>query len=575
MKGDGKGVSGRAGLPPPSPWVDLDGVRVERNLSIPMRDGSHISADLYLPVGGGSHPALYAVSPYCKEFDYLPALPTFHFRETGDIGWFVRNGYAYVRADVRGSGRSLEGIWRLHDVLEQHDMYDTIEWIAEQAWCTGKVGMVGQSYFGATQWLAAVQNPPHLACIAPYDAYADYYRDMFFHGGIWAQEFAAWWSARTRARTLLDQPGDKPDGLMSFDIVGAALTHPLDGEFWRERSAYWRLQDCRVPTYSIGNWTHNALHLRGNLLGYQLVSGPKKLMIYGGEGFRGSIDFFYGGELGEELLRWYDFWLRGLDNGVMDEPRVKVRTRPGGGWVSLADWPPPAAEARRMYLGGARDGAVKRSLVDGILAWEAPAVDAGASAARSSYAYPSEEWTGWPGAGVGVAVRGGGYDFLAKIATFTSEPLVAPLEVLGPIALHLWASSDQTDTDFYVRLADEDAEGNTVSPPVGITRGWLKASHRRLDAERSTSWQPFHAHSEAEELQPGLPYEFEIEVWSTSWRFEAGHRIRVELAPGDSPVLDGSFNHEYGVKKGTDTVWHDREHPSYLVLPVLPAEASA
>jgi putative CocE/NonD family hydrolase len=207
-------------------------------------------------------------------------------------------------------------------------------------------------------------------------------------------------------------------------------------------------------------------------------------------------------------------------------------------------------------------GAVE-SLNDGSMAWQEPPTGGGST----TYDYPHEDWMGWPGGGTAVMQPDGTLDPLAKIATFTTPPLEQDLELLGPIGLKLWASSDQTDTDFLVKIADQAPDGERGSPPAGVTKGWLRASHRELDPERSRPDRPWHQHTKAEPLTPGQVYEFDLEIWPASWLFHKGHRIRLEIAPGDSPPIDGG--HDWGIKFGSDTVYHDAAHPSHLLLPVV------
>src|SRR5438874_2002630 len=221
-------------LDEPSPFLRLGPDIVVEHLTVLARDGVNLAVDVYRPAAAGTYPALYGVMPYRKNLADRPPWPAFRTRESGDICWWVRRGYAYVHADVRGSGESQEGVWRLLDRAEQTDMYDTIEWIAQQDWCTGKIGMIGESYYAMSQWHAAAQNPPHLACIAPFDANADLYRDFMYHGGIWSMEFVSHWVSKVRTRTLLNDPEPKPANVMGFDTIGEILRHPLHDEFWQE-----------------------------------------------------------------------------------------------------------------------------------------------------------------------------------------------------------------------------------------------------------------------------------------------------------------------------------------------------
>jgi uncharacterized protein len=552
-----------ADLDEPSHFLRLGDDVVVEHLTVPARDGVHLAVDVYRPAAAGTYPALYGVMPYRKNLVERPPWPAFRTRESGDIAWWVRRGYAYVHADVRGSGESVEGVWRCFDTTEQHDMYDTIEWIAQQPWCTGKIGMIGESYYAMSQWHAAAQNPPHLACIAPFDANADLYRDFVYHGGLFSADFIGHWSCKVRARTLVDAPGPHAENMMAWDMVGEFLRHPLYDAFWEERAAAPKLEQIRVPVYSIGNWQMVGLHIRGNLLGFERAQGPKKLAIYFQSGLPGPQALYASKEMHLELQRWYDYWLKGIDTGIMDEPPVKYLARPSGEWRTLDTWPPRDVTYTPLYLAPGKAGAVE-SLNDGCLAWEAPPADA----APTAYDYPHPEWGGWQGPGTAIVRPDGTLDGLAKIATFTSPPLERDVEILGPIVLKLWASSDQTDTDFYVKLADQAPTGERGSPRAGVTRGWLRASHRAVDPARGTPYQPYHPHDRQEPLAPGEVYEFEIEIWPTSWTFKQGHRIRLEIAAGDSPVLDAPFGHDYGVKFGTDTVYHDAARPSRILLPV-------
>jgi len=397
------------------------------------------------------------------------------------------------------------------------------------------------------QWHAAAQNPPHLACIAPFDANADLYRDFMYHGGIWSMEFVSHWVSKVRTRTLRDAPGKKPANIMGFDTISEILRHPLHDDFWRERSASAKLHQIKVPTYSIGNWQNVGIHIRGNILGFELAQGPKKLTLYGGSGLMAAQELFASTEMHLELKRWYDYWLKGIDTGIMDEPPIRYQVRPGGAWRTAEHWPFPELDYRRLYLAPGKAGAIE-SLNDGCLAWDAPAD----GAAPTTYSYPQKEWGGWPGPGTAVLQPDG------------------TLSGTAQIALKLWASSDQTDTEFLVKIADQPPTGERGSPPQGVTKGWLRGSHRALDPERSTPARPWHPHDRLEPLIPGELYELDIELWPTSWTFRKGHRIRLEIAPGDSPFLDAPFGHDWGIKMGTDTVYHNRAHPSHLLLPVFP-----
>ena len=546
----------------------VDGVIVDRNVAIRMRDGISIRADVYRPDEPGRYPALYAVSPYQKDLAGLPAYPAFLWRETGPIEWYVQQGYVYVLADARGTGASDQGVWEYFGPEEQTDLYDAIEWIAGQDWCTGKVGMIGQSYFGMAQWSAAIQAPPSLTCIAPYDAKIDHYRDGQFHGGIPAFGLPIIWSFGVRYNHVNGPPGPESAARLKTDLVQAMLAHPTDDEFWRLRSPYWGLAGSTVPTFSIGSWGKNALHLRGNLIGYELTSGPKKLLVEeAGQPVRlGAVraqqDFERPDFHEKVLLPWYDYWLKGHDTGVMDGPTVTTFVSGIAEYVAWSEWPPEEIEYSNLYLRRGPSGAVV-SLNDGSLSQEPPRGGEGGT----TYSYPRQEWHLGP-----VEFKpDGSSDPTSQVLTWTTEPLEQDVMIAGPIAVVLYASSDQLDTDFFVKLWDQVPSGTGQNHrDVLLARGWLRASHRELDESRSKIGRPFHPHRDPKPIEPGKVYRFDIEVWPIAHVFVTGNRIRLQITNGDSSVTDGNYSHFYGLKFGSDTIFHDADHPSHVVLPVIP-----
>ena len=551
--------------PPPPVRPTVDEVVVERDVEIPMSDGARLVADVYRPAAAGAYPALYAVSPYQKDLAHLPPIPVFRWRESGNIEWWVRHGYVFVHADSRGAGKSLPGDWCVLDAREQEDLHDAIEWTAEQPWCTGRVGMTGESYYAVVQWLAAAQQPPHLACIAPYDGWIDPYRDLFFHGGMPTMGFTTWWLWDVRARMLLDRPGPHDRAVMRYDFIDDLLRHPSDDDFWAERSAHAKFDRIRVPFYSMSNWTMVGIHLRANLIAFEELPGPKKLLVGSGDIGGDSQRFYHSEALHTELLRFFDHWLKDDKNGIMDEPPVKVFVRNGEGFRDEHEWPLARTQYTPLYLGPGPTGTAT-SRNDGALTWDPP----GSDAAPTTYSYPDERWGGWPILGPAERSADGQIDRLANILTFTSDPLTDEIEVTGPIVAKLWLSSDQPDTDLVVSLMDVAPE-SAPGPPRRVTRGWLRASHRGLDPARSTPNRPFHDHRRPEPLEPGQVYELSVEIWPTSWVFLPGHRIRIEVSNADSPMFDNPINHHFGVKTGTDSIHHDVQHASHVVLPIIPS----
>ncbi len=554
------------------------GVTVERDVMIPMRDGTLIAANVWKPDKPGKYPAIHAADSYQKDLDHLPNLPIFHMRETNDIDYFVSRGYVFVHTDSRGTGHSMTGQWDMFGQEMQNDLYDMTEWIAEQEWCDGQVGMLGESQLAWSQWFCAVQQPPSLKCILPWDAGADLYRDVAFHGGIMAVGFpTAWnmWEIRGHYRLGIPDrfgtPPANPD-MGKWDMVWNEMNHPTYDEFWQVRNPDFK--KIQVPVFVVGALHKVGLHLRGVVRGYEELEVPKKMMLIHGVMDGDEMAIYNSDEMRLLMLRWYDHWLKGIDTGFMEEQPVSIFVRGADEYRLVDDWPLPQTEYKKLYLSSANSGAVE-SLNDGSLSWEAPTAAAGDAAGSFTYSYPDPDWTHFSGGGTAVLEENGVFYGQKRIPTFTSAPLEEDLQIAGSTVLVLYASTDQINTDFCVRLVDQypDEEQVPGMPPKGIilTRGWLKASHAATKSEElSKPYRPYYMHDKPQMLEPEKIYKFEIEIWPTSNVFKKGHRIRIDVACGDSPALDFG-GHYYGIKVGTDTYYHDAEHPSHVILPVIPA----
>jgi uncharacterized protein len=542
-----------------------EGIIVERDVRVAMCDGVRISLRIWRPNTPGRVPALFAASPYQHEFDDVPAYPLFLWRETGPVDWYVSKGYAYVHADVRGSGLS-EGDFGFMDRKEQLDYVELIAWICAQPWCNGKVGGIGQSYYAVAQWHMAADNPPGLACIIPYDGLVDQYRCSNYHGGIFCSYRPGWYISLL-ANNQHRSPGNRGRARMSADLVGDIIEHVHDDNWWKERSPFWRLGDIEVPVLSIGHWGKMGLHLRGNILGYEEVQAAKKLVVTGALNVHQAHHMFDQVDFHEkECLPFYEHHLKGIDNGVMEEAPVRIFVRNTGKFREEAAWPLARAKYTPFYLRKGPSGSLT-SLNDGSLSHEMPGKDESAT----SYSYPDWEWRN----GV-VAFVDGKPDPVRRVLTFTSEPLEADIEVTGPIVLKLFASSDQIDTQFIVKLAEQHPQDSSAQQKgerpasTNVSKGWLKASHREKDGARTTDIRPFYTHANPQPLTAGEVYQFDIELLPVSYLFRKGHRIRLEIVNGDSSLTDGVFNHPYHPTQiGIDTIHHDAVHASCLLLPVV------
>ena len=520
------------------------------------RTGDLLRADVYLPAGeNGPYPILLGASPYQKALRHLPPNGVFPFTEYGPIQLYLDNGYAYVVMDLPGTGRS-EGTWDPVSRTEGEAIHDMIEHVAVQPWSTGAVGMIGMSHYCWSQWNAARTRPPHLKTIVAYDGATDMYRDWMYHGGIPIQGFLSTWLFGSvlyqhELRGIGFHVGDKHEFV--YDI----LSHPLDDEWHRRRSPFWELPEVDIPVFSIGVWGKAALHLRGNFYGYERVAGPKKLLVAHPSGFAAAQQYYFDERFHrDELLPWYDHHLKGVENDVMKQPAARFYVNGEDAYRSAEAWPPPDAQPTAFYLTGRHSGAVT-SLNDGSLSEAAPETDRDAT----SWSYPDPQWA----AGVTVFDERGVPDHVARVNTFTTPPMDADREFTGHGVLTLYASTDQTDLDVFVKVSLVPGDP-AAGPPIKVTQGWLRASHRAEDPELTSDMRPFHLHSQVDPLVPGEVYELRVELLPMSFLARAGDRIRLEITNQDSLIADAPMTHFYGTKVGTDTYHHDSTRPSTLRL---------
>ena len=567
----------------------------ERDVYVTLRDGVRLCADVYRPDIGDKVPALLAFAIYNKDLQgpeassALPPQPAWAPLwtgplEAGDTRFLVSRGYVHVIAMPRGVGKSEGGGDRTWD------SYDLIEWIAEQPWCDGNVGMIGISGFGAEQLHAARQRPPHLKAIFPFDPRGAYgvlggFREEYpggvlhlfrylvgqygvFHqnrgapGELSPEREALWREAMANPhyqmyphiRNVLSMKGQHVPAY--FEV----LIDPYEKEGVPDESEA-EIEQIEVPAYTGSGWyayTYKT-HLAGAQSYWRHLKSPKKLLFTGPAHLERPFHTLHG-----EMLRWFDHWLKGIDTGITDEPPVRYWTMGANEWRSADDWPPPEVRWTKLFLTG----------------WERlraePFV---ASSADDSI--PPDSFVQMP------------LSQTARVATlrYLSEPLSHDLLIAGPAVLNLFAAIDQEDTNWFVTLKDvgPDPSVRTVRegerepaasvPERELTRGWLKASSRALDPERSLPWKPFHklTRAAAQPVVPGEITEYAIEIMSTANLFRRGHRICLEIASMDVPTgVGGATNAEYvpyhvcSSRTTLHTVYHDVAHPSHLLLPVLP-----
>jgi uncharacterized protein len=536
-----------------------------REVKVRVHDGVEIAVALYMPEGSGPFPVLFAPSPYRYDNNTLPASPQFLWRETGPIEFYLKHGYVYANMDVRGCGKS-GGEFRLLDKNEQRDLYDVIEWLGHQPWSNGKVGGIGQSYFCMSQWWMAIQKPPSLACIAAFDGLNDPYRASVYQGGMLGDFFGAYWWNQNRIINRHPANGEHPREQVC-DLNLLIQEHPTYDDFWKERCAAERLDEIEVPLYSVGVWGKVDLHTRGNINGFRRAKGPKKLKMVGPPNAFAANREFNSAEMHERvLLPFYEHFLKGKKTNYTERPAVEYFVR-GADTVRTAEtWPPAGVRYVTWHLSGQKSGSVT-SLNDGSLSRQGAQGES-----KVSYSYPNPGWM------MGVVGFGPNNlpDPARRVLTFTTAPLENDLEIAGPIKLTLYGSSTRNDMDFFLKLSEqmpqspEDRAKDLNPAYFWITKGWLRASHRALDPNKSTEMEPYHSHTKPEPIEPGRVYRFDISVEPMAHRFRKGTRVRLEIVNGDSAVTDVLWTHYFVPSKiGIDTIYHSIEHPSALILPVI------
>lgn len=514
-----------------APPVPVPGIKVDENIYVTMRDGIRLAVDVYRPGQDGQYPALLSLSPYNKDIQRKPPQWS-HAIESGATSFYVQHGYVHVIAQGRGGGLS-QGQWRWFDEHERSDGYDLIEWIADQPWCTGNVGMIGDSYWSWSQYIAAAAQPPRLKCICQCDATTDLYRDACYQGGIYNAEFMNNWI--NYHTNMFAWPGPVEGKLPPMNLHYEIANHPCDGPWYWERSAYTKLDQIKVPVMSIAP-QGGAMHLRGQLDGFTRIHAPKKLLVVPPTGFWSHMRYLTDKALNRQMLRWFDYWLKGIDTGIMAEPPVAIFDSGTRHWRYESEYPLARTQWTKLYV---RSDNLDRTPPRE----EKP----------DSYRMPDS-----------YAQLTAGKAPLA----YSTPPLEAPLTLQGPLSLTLYASSTAIDTAWFIKLADIQPDG-TARP---LSRGMLKASFREVDPARSKPGQPFHPFLRQELLEPGKIYEFQIELRPIFHTFKAGNRLQLQIASEDIQYNNPLRQIDVLLLPWPveNTIHHDTAHPSHLLLPVIP-----
>jgi len=552
---------------------------IEKDAAVPMRDGAILRANIFRPQAEGTFPVLMTFGPYGKDVHLSQFMPPAWERiqqrhpeilasssckhlvfETPDPEMWIPHGYIVVKVDSRGAGKS-PGKLDINSPSEFRDFYDAIEWAAVQPWSNGKIGLLGISYYAAGQWSVAAMRPPHLAALLPWQGTFDFFRDRTRQDGIFASGFVRRWWTNSVLRNQYGNPdtpfldiltGERNNGPESLtpdqlkanreDYIENVLSHPTLDDWYRQRIP--DLSQIGVPALVVANWGGLGLHLRGTIAGFSGISSREKwLKVQAGSYF---ITFLSPENVAMQR-RFFDHYLKGIDNGWEQAPRVTVAVRSPDDRVhriiACSEWPMSATQWVRMYLDAATQ-----------------ALSSSPPAGSSSASYPA----------------------LSDGLTFSTAPIPRDMEIAGPISARLWIESSTGDMDVFATLRAFNPAGEELTffsatePKCPVSQGWLRASQRKLDVERSTDWRPLHTHDEVQKLAPGQIYPIDIEIWPASLFLPRGYRLALTLQGKDFERV-GWFTHDDPRDRpessfaGVNSIHTGAGHPSCLLLPLTPS----
>jgi putative CocE/NonD family hydrolase len=552
---------------------------VEKKVQMmPMRDGIELATDLYFPEGQeGKFPCILIRTPYKKESSEL------------DGKFYASRGYAVAIQDVRGRYAS-EGEWEPF-VNEGADGYDAIEWLAAQPWSNGKVGMVGGSYLGWVQFLAAVQKPPHLLTIIPNVVPPDPFYNIPYEYGSFFTLASLWWAEMVEKEAASDITMKK-----FYEVSGRDYEKDLDhlpvidldlkifgkkNSYWRKwvehnrNDSYWerasyldKLKDLDIPVFLQSGWLDG--DTIGSKLAYLRLKESKNRhikLILGPWGHSDIAISLSGRDMGEEgvvdlptlYVRWFDYWLKGMDNKILEEPLVQLYTMNSKNWLKAETYPLPQTKFTKLYLSSFKGANTLKG--DGKLTWKRPEE----TKPYETYTYdPGDPTPAWQFR----AAKGGKkrYEEITEkrqdILVFETDPFEGAVTIAGPMSAKLYASTSALDTDWFISIfAFSENDGPIpLGNPWG--RGTIRARFR-------------NSMSEPELLEPGKIYEYSIDLWHTGITLDEGWRIRVEITSAFFPFFSRNLN--TGGHNEMDTeyvqaeqkIYHSKEYPSHILLPVI------
>jgi putative CocE/NonD family hydrolase len=563
-------------------------ITIEKGVAGSMRDKVKLSANVFRPNASGRYPVILIRTPYNKErFEDSSTFPRYA----------AQRGYVVIVQDVRGRYSS-EGEFNPY-AQEINDGYDSVEWAAALPYSNGKVGTQGCSYLGAVQWQLATAAPPHLVAIFPQCTFATG-RHFIYYGGAFSLGFMSWLNERLpdiKRRKGIEGPSeeqarqqwardfwkwyhflplkDLPILKGFFPCYYEWLAHPDDGPFWDFVNVEKKHNQVEVPAYNLTGWYDDAYGQPGAIKnftgmkkngktktareGQKLIVGPWTHL----DVFRNNItstigDIDFGPEVKIDInalvLRWCDFWLKGIDNGIMNEPPIKIFVMGDNKWRFENEWPLARTEFTPFYLHS--QGEANSLNGDGSLSRQNPKEEK-----PDCYIYDPANPVTDRGIGSGAQDQRA-VEVRNDVLVYTSAPLEKDLEVTGPIKMEIWASSSAKDTDFVVNLTDVHPDGysQNLGPPAS---GILRARYRESEFKQ-------------ELLSPGKIYKFTIGPMYTGHVFKTGHRIRVSITSSLFPDIDRNpntgnpFGEDALFSTATQAIYHDEKHPSLVILPIIP-----
>lgn len=556
--------------------LDCD-ILLERDAELTLRDGIKIYADIFRPTDDEKHPAIVALSPYGKQIgtqwlDDVPmragvpkkAVSGLQKFEGPDPAYWVKHGYAIINPDVRGAYKS-EGVILFFGSDYGRDGKDIVDWVGEQSWCNGKVGLSGNSWLAISQWFTAAQNPKHLAAIAPWEGLTDCYREVGTRGGVIMPEFV---------ELLSESFPSMPNGGVE-DVIEMLKTNPTWNNYWEDKRA--DLEAITVPAYVAASYT-NPIHTNGSIEGFMRISSTDKwLRIHN----TGEWDDYYHEAHTEDLRRFFDYYLKGVDNGWKNTPRVRMSVlNPGGkDVVDRAENEYPLNRTRyiKLYLNG-NDNTLVYSLPN----------------RETANVYDSDD-------------KKGKATYRLKMNEET--------EISGFIKLRVWAEAlDNDDMDLQVTLEKLNRFGKQIGfmPMKRVSaKGYIRASMRKLDKTRSTEEYPYQTFDEVQKLKKGEIVPLDIAIWPMEMKFKKGEILQITVSayktadwaspfdlkmatievakegftymPGSKPetiriggvsggLTGGIANTDLpkDVNKGRHVIHTGGKYDSYLYLPVIP-----